>query len=176
MLLLFFDKESDSLFLARDRFGVRPLFYAVSDKAFYFASSTAVLAKHLGLKPNLHYLARGLKYLVYEDGSELTAYEGLQSLPASAYLELNAKAPGQRSEKLNYYYNVESAVKQKMQELPLDNLPALLELLSSSFERAVALRLRSDVPLGISLSSGLDSSSVASLTRKQHAATIGFFF
>lgn len=171
-----FDKKTDELWLCRDRFGVRPLFYTKINNTYYFASSTPILAKKFGLKPNFNYLARGLKYLVYEDGSEMTAYQGLLSLPASSYLQLKLDSDGEISEIISSYYNLEDAVAEKAQQLPINNISSLLELLTATFERAVDLRLRSDVALGISLSSGLDSSSVAAEVRKKHAATIGFSF
>lgn len=171
-----FDKHTQTLWLCRDRFGVRPLFYVKIKNTLYFASSTPVLAKKLGLKPNLDYLARGLKYLVYEDGGAMTAYQHISSLPAGCYLQLSFNPAAQPSERLHCYYNLPTAVQNGTQQLAGEPLPSLLEKLAASFEQAVQLRLRSDVALGISLSSGLDSSSVASEVRKNHEATIGFSF
>ena len=82
-----FDRQKEELWLCRDRFGIRPLYYLQINDVIYFASTTAVLAKELHLKPNLSYVARGLKYLVYEDGSDMTPYEYLLSLPAGSYLQ-----------------------------------------------------------------------------------------
>lgn len=171
-----FDKQTDELWLCRDRFGVRPLFYIKIKDTFYFASSSTVLAKKLALQPNLSYLAKGLKYLVYEDSSATTAYQGLLSLPPSSYMRLKLNASGQISETLHFYYHLEQAVQHKMQQLPLNNLPLLLEQLTIHFEQAVHLRLRSDVDLAISLSGGLDSSAVAAEVSKKHPATLGFSF
>jgi len=171
-----FDKQSDTLWLCRDRFAVRPLYYLSINQSLYFASSTAVLAKALNLKPNLAYVAKGLKYLVYEDGSELAPYETILSLPAGSYLQAKLNSEGRLSETIKVYYDLTSRVESLIEELPVDRIDLLLERISVTLEEAVKLRLRTDVPLAISLSSGLDSSTVAAMVSKAHHDTIGFSF
>jgi asparagine synthase (glutamine-hydrolysing) len=171
-----FDAQEEKLWLCRDRFGVRPLYYIQKNNVLYFASTTSALAKTFNLKPNLAYLARGLQYLVYEDDSPTTAYNNLQSLPSGSYLLAQFTSGDQLTCLLASYYDLASNVQNLMEKLPLGNPDDLLQLLKSKFESAVKIRLRSDVPLAISLSGGLDSSSVAAAVSKQHPDTIGFSF
>lgn len=171
-----FDTQEEKLWLVRDRFGVRPLYYIQKNNTLYFASTTPVLAKALNLKPDLSYIARGLKYLVYEDNNQTSAYEGLQALPAGCYLTVQFNSTNQLSADLFSYYNLSSNVQSLMESLPLGNIDELLQLLTQQFENAVNLRLRSDVPLAISLSGGLDSSSIAAAVSRRHRDTIGFSF
>jgi asparagine synthase (glutamine-hydrolysing) len=171
-----FDKETDELWLCRDRFGVRPLYYAVINNILYFASSTSILAKTLNLKPNLSYVAKGLKYLVYEDNSDISPYENILSLPPASYLRVKFDFSGKLSQRKNIYYNLADNVQDVIQTLPADNIDSLLQLINETFEQAVRVRLRMDVPMAISISSGLDSSSVAALVSRNHQDTMGFSF
>jgi asparagine synthase (glutamine-hydrolysing) len=170
-----FDKKSGDLWLCRDRFGVKPLFYFNNNKTLYFASTSSVLAKALNLKPNLDYVAKGLKYLVYEDGSEISAYQSLLSVPAGSYLHCRFSQEHLITV-VKEYYNLSNNVQDLICNLSGNRTEDLFEQIINKLNNAVNIRLRTDVPLGISLSGGLDSSSVAALVSKQHANTIGFSF
>lgn len=169
------DTQSEILWLCRDRFGVRPLFYIQRNNQLYFASSTKILAKKFNLKPNFSYITNGIKNLVFEDGSENTAYLGLQSLPAGNYLKA-AYTSSELSIHTHTYYDLNDRVNHLAPTLNSYSLHQLLELTENTLENAVKIRLRSDVPIGISLSSGLDSTTVAALARKEHDTLIGFSY
>lgn len=171
-----YDKHSEKLWLARDRFGVRPLFYIIKQNTLYFASSSQVLAKTLNLRPNFDYVARGLQSLVYEDGSQQSPWEELHALPAGTYMQAGFSANKQLNRSITPYYDLAQNVEDLMASLPINHVDALLPMLQEKFENAVTIRLRTDVPLAISLSGGLDSSSIASAVRRQHHNTIGFSF
>lgn len=169
-----FDKITEELWLCRDRFGVRPLYYVQMNNVLYFASSTSVLAKKLNLKPNLTYVAKGLKYLVYEDNTNISPYLQMTSLPSSCYLHAKFDGDGKLLANIKVYYDLSKNVQRLTHELPINQLDSLLQLITETFEQAVHIRLRSDVPLAISLSSGLDSSSIAAFVSKKNRNTIGF--
>ena len=169
-----FDKEKEELWLCRDRFGVRPLYYFTTNNELYFASTTQILAKEFNLPPNLAYVTQGLNYLVYEDGSNHSPHQQLVSLPAGSYLQCKFNASTTLTTHTHLYYDLEKNVAGLKDTLLTHNADALLEMISSSLDRSVQIRLRTDVPLGISLSSGLDSSSVASLVAKKYSNVIGF--
>ncbi|GIW26872.1 MAG: asparagine synthetase B [Meiothermus sp.] len=167
------DTQAGQLWLVRDRFGVKPLFYLLQQGLLAFASSTEALAQHFGLSPNLEYVSRGLFYYVYEDDSDISPYTGLHALPAGhhACVQLN-----QPSIEPQPYYDPKSRVEQKIQALRGMDEKALLEELEATLHSAVQLRLRSDVPLAVSLSGGLDSSLVAALAAQQHERVVGFCY
>ncbi|GIW33106.1 asparagine synthase (glutamine-hydrolyzing) [Meiothermus sp.] len=167
------DTQSQQLWLVRDRFGVKPLFYLIKDGILAFASSTGALARHFGLAPNLEYVSRGLYYYVYEDDSDISPYVGLRALPAGHHACIRLQQPSVEPQR---YYDLAGRVEQKIAALEGLSDKALLEELEATLQSAVVLRLRSDVPLAISLSGGLDSSLVAALAARQHPQVEGFCY
>lgn len=171
-----YDSVTGQLWLCRDRFGVRPLYYVKHHGSIYFASSTRVLAKTLQLKPNLNYVSKGLHYLVYEDDTEESPYQNMLSLPASTYCRIQMESDGNLFSETKLYYDLHSRVKNLSEELPLENTDYLLQQINDRLNQAIHIRLRTDVPLGITLSSGLDSSSIASLVKAQYPHVTGFSY
>lgn len=170
-----FDKETGELLLCRDRFGVKPLYYTEYNQTLYFASTTTALAKRLRLAPNLNYVARGLKYWVYEDETDISPHQNLKQIPAGHYLKVKIQNAELKPE-LVRYYDLEERTAYAQQELQKLSASDLLCLGLEHLQRSVTIRLRSDVPVGITLSGGLDSSSVAALTAAQHPEVRGFSF
>jgi len=163
-----YEKATKNIWLFRDRFGVKPLFYIISNNKLYFASSTNILAKHFGLSPNLDYVARGLRHWVYEsDGSE-TPYQGLFSLPAGHFLWANI-IDSKLVTQIQRYYSLEKRIAQTEINLSMD---AVIDQLKN----AVNIRLRADVPIGFALSSGLDSSTLAVLASLNDISMNAFCF
>lgn len=170
-----FDVEKSEIWLCRDRFGVRPLYYVIQNNILYFASSVKVLASHFNLKPNLHYIAKGLRYLVYEDGSEISPYEQLYALPSACFLHAKLNNATLKYS-IKAYYDLTANVQNCIDTLSASSSSDFFSKITDRFTTAVQLRLRTDVPLAISLSGGLDSSSVAALVKQNHEQTIGFSF
>ncbi|MGE3777339.1 MAG: asparagine synthase (glutamine-hydrolyzing), partial [Pirellulaceae bacterium] len=163
------DKQSRELFLARDRLGVKPLYYAEHDGALLFASEIKALLQYPTLRPGMDlqalsdYLA--LKYVP----APRTLFAGIRSLPPGTFLRMRQGKIEQRR-----YWNLSFA---KPSVCPSDeeSEERLLELLRES----VRLRLRSDVPFGAFLSGGVDSSLIVALMREQmtepvRAFSVGF--
>jgi asparagine synthase (glutamine-hydrolysing) len=167
-----FDKDEETLWLARDRFGVKPLFYHQSEHHLLFASTSSAIVKALQLQPNLNYVQRGLQYGIYEDGSDETAYVGLKNLKAGHFLKIGFK------QKIVYdeycYYDLAERVKNMQEDLQGATTAQLKDQVLSKLDNACALRLQADVPVALSLSGGLDSSTVAALSR-QHANQLEAF-
>ncbi len=146
------DNRKRTLLLARDRFGEKPLYIARSAKGVVFASEMKAI---LAIRPELRepnqramyrYLARGDL-----DQDHESFFEGIESLPGAHYLLLDQMGRGEPRR-----YWEPSAI-----EVPArrgDTVERFRELLFDS----VRIRLRSDVPVGSSLSGGLDSSSIVS--------------
>jgi asparagine synthase (glutamine-hydrolysing) len=143
------DNRTRSLFLARDRVGKKPLYYALSRDRFLFASEIKAILAEGSVSPALdpialdHYLA--LRYIP----APRTAFRGVHKLPAGHWLELHAG----RLE-IGRYWQLHYTPKRHM-----DMRDAIAEL-RWHFAEAVRLRLVSDVPLGAFLSGGIDSSAV----------------
>lgn len=165
-----YDKQEGTLLLARDRFGVKPLYFYKSNEIFSFASTSATLAKTFSLKPNLNYIAKGIQYWLYEDDSEFCAYEDLYMLPAAHTLKIHPNL----STELHQYYDFQTAANKKADEIHNYNEKTLTELIRNQLKTSVDIRLRADVPIGISLSGGLDSSSIAALSKQYEKPLLGF--
>ncbi len=168
------DVETQKLFLVRDRFGVKPLFYTQHNNALAFASSAKVLANTFESSANLDYVARGIHYLEYENSGNTSPYENILALPAGHFAEINLQQ--NISPKIHRYYHLQQKVEQLRAKHDNLSLADAIEQLDALLNSAIGLRLRADVPLAVSLSGGLDSSSIAVLAAKQHPEVVGFCY
>jgi asparagine synthase (glutamine-hydrolysing) len=150
------DRRKKELFLARDRLGVKPLYYVhTSDGSLYFASEIKALLAAGAVRPELN-LAALPDYLANRATSDdTTLFAGVRRLPPGHTLRWK----GGKID-LERYWDV------------LPGSPAESDLRSSSdcidewrelFRTSVRLRLMSDVPLGMFLSGGIDSSAIAAV-------------
>lgn len=160
------DAVTGRLFLARDRFGEKPLFYGLRNGVLVFASEVRAIRQHplfrncgLDREAVARYLT--LQYLPGED----SGYEGIKKLPPGHVLDfLNGQI------RLTRYWNPRPEGDQRHSESLADRTAHLEELFSNS----VRERLVADVPVGVFLSGGLDSSLVAAFVAK-HASTVTAF-
>jgi len=147
------DRARQALFCARDRFGVKPFYYAVRNGWFYFASEIKQLIHGAGLprvanaRAVYHFLDQGL-----HDYSSDTFFEDIQQLPGGHALRLEL-AHTLRPVVYRYW-------ELRIQPHPRMRVEEACEEFHHQFRRSVSLRLRSDVPVGATLSGGLDSSAV----------------
>ena len=169
------DREQKRLWLVRDRFGVKPLYYHDTPDRLSFASMMTPLARELGLEPNLAYCARGLRYFVYDCGDTTSAYEGLKALRPGHFLEVDLAGSELRPRSQSYYDIVER-VEETRRRIEGKSEAELIRSVHDLLTDAVRLRLRSDVPVAVSLSGGLDSSAVAALLSEFHTNVTGFSF
>src|SRR5205823_3865618 len=158
---LLYDAVTGTLFGSRDRFGVKPLYRYKNAEAVLFASEIkAIRASGLYTGgPNWRIVAQSLHHrldLVADTGE--TFYDGIEQVPAGSAFELraNGSCAGWR------FWSLDN-----LPEASIDDPPAQFRAL---FEDAVRLRMRSDVPVGVSLSGGLDSTSIISVMTKARAA------
>jgi asparagine synthase (glutamine-hydrolysing) len=149
------DASSGSLFCARDRFGMKPFYYAVVEGRLYFASEAKAILPFL---PEVATDVEGLRdYLVFQfclDGK--TLFKGIREVPAGHMLRAhNGNLDITRYWEI--YYNLDFDHDSRYFE------ERLRELMADS----VRVHLRADVPVGAYLSGGLDSSIVASVATEQ---------
>jgi asparagine synthase (glutamine-hydrolysing) len=159
------DSNLRRLLIARDRFGEKPLYWGVFDKTLLFASEPKVLLAHPSVRPTLNLQA--LRHYLSFDyvPAPLSIYEGINKLPAAHKLTFhNGKADVECYWKLNYSTGTpvpsEDEAAERLQELLADS---------------VRMRLVSDVPLGVLLSGGVDSSSVAALAVRASSEAVKTF-
>ncbi len=151
------DFAKKHLFLSRDRFGVKPIYFAVNGNQFAFSSEIKALRNlSIGL-PRWHFdqMARFL-FTGELDDSRQTLYDGIFRILPGEYMMVNLNLP-------HIHYDIRSYYNPTITETSLkyeDWVTSIKELLLDS----VRLRLRADVPSGSCLSGGLDSSALVSLT------------
>jgi len=154
-----FDRDSNMLYLCRDRAGVKPLYYYHDGESLYFSSEVKAILVSAERKFTLNQQAVG-EYLFQslQDTDNNSFYNEIKAVPAGHYaqIDLSKKA---LSIDLIPYWNVLDA--------PAYTGNDLVGHTKDLFNDAVNLRMRSDVPVGVTLSGGLDSSAIAS-SMKQH--------
>lgn len=145
------DPSNQKAFFARDRFGVKPLYWACIDGTLALASEPKAL---LVLLPSLRRVDEATLFEFLADGKLYsgggTFYKGISSVPAA---HSGTFSPGDASPKWAAYW----ALPANDQRCEYDEA---LSRFSALFEDATRLRMRSDVPVGITLSGGLDSSAI----------------
>jgi asparagine synthase (glutamine-hydrolysing) len=158
------DRSKQVLFLARDRLGVKPLYYHYAPGTFAFASEIRALLKGSAVSPALN--PDGVRsYLAFGAVSEpATIIQGVRAFPPGHYGYVRPEGLAN-----NPYWNLEQAfADNRTSESPNDLPEQLQKLLSES----VRLRLVSDAPTGIFLSGGLDSTVIAVLAAEHSERAI----
>ena len=150
------DATRGRLFLSRDRLGIRPLFYAQVERTFLFGSEVKAILAHGLIRPRMDRRALDQILTFWCSVPPRTAFEGVNELPPGHNLVVDENVVAVRR-----YWRLDFAGGE--QDAAVDGTTdRLAELLYD----ATRLRLRSDVPVGVYLSGGLDSSVVAALARK----------
>lgn len=158
------DEQRKELFLSRDRFAEKPLYYLSRPEGFYFASEIKTLRAMIPepLAPNtdqvLRYLMYG--YKVLHKGSE-GFYHGVKELPYASWVRVRGHDQINIGQFWKPQYSPRAMGRQDAVEGARDRL-----------FNSMRLRLRSDVPLAFCLSGGIDSGSIASIAAKQFGAEV----
>ena len=156
-----YDNLKKEVFLSRDRFGVKPFYYFKNKDYFIFASEIKpilIAIKELELADNIDANYQSIfDYLVFNrtDQTQETFFKNIFKLQHGNFLKINIESSKNERFYFNQWYNVSEAVKQAE---PFKRP----EEFTNSFLESLKLRLRSDVPIGVCLSGGLDSSSIVS--------------
>ncbi len=166
--LVLWDKRNQTLILARDRLGIKPLYYCQSEGNFFFASELKALVALKGFSRDLD-----------PDAVPLFLHYQYVPAPRTIFKNTSKLLPGQYAvfdgEKLQVhsYWNMPGADSDSMRK-DLSEEDAL-EDLDYRLTQAVSDRLISDVPLGALLSGGIDSSIVVALMQKVNSAPVKTF-
>jgi asparagine synthase (glutamine-hydrolysing) len=165
-----YDPHKRSVILSRDRLGVKPLYYAERDGTIAFASEIKALLAlpemHTAVAPDRFvvrdWLAAGIK-----NHTDATFFWGIRSFPAGSW----AMAGPTLRDRIRHFWTL-PLKRLSVRELPLEKAMARLrELLVD----AIRLRLRADVPLAVSLSGGIDSSTIVALAKRDLGVSLPSF-
>jgi asparagine synthase (glutamine-hydrolysing) len=163
-----YDPRNGSLWLARDRYGKRPLYFTGSGDAFFFASEAKALFAAGALAPRLDARALLTTLHLWSPGPASSAFEGVDALPPASVACLPRGGPLQ----VRTYWDPDLSddrIDHGISEARA--LGGLRELLDD----AIRLRLRADVPVAAYLSGGLDSSLICALAQRQLRGTLATF-
>jgi asparagine synthase (glutamine-hydrolysing) len=155
------DEDSNTLFCARDRLGIKPFYYYWDGTLFAFASEIKALLEHPSVSARLdedqipECLAFG-----YTSGGA-TLFRGIRKLMPGHHLTLSIAGPAPRL-KIERYWDVPSPGDKPSFDLPCSDQDWIRET-RRRLQETVLMRLMSDVPLGMFLSGGVDSSAIAAL-------------
>jgi len=160
------DREKRTLFIARDRLGIKPLYYQLTAESLLFGSEIKVILAHGGVRAEFdvaalpEYLAFG-----YLSGEE-TFYNGIRKLMPGHWMEVNEAG----ELKMEQYWDLDVSTTDAVRDESY-----YVEAYRDRLEQAVSSHLMSDVPLGVFLSGGVDSSAVAALMTKIRQSPIETF-
>ncbi|MBU2604942.1 MAG: asparagine synthase (glutamine-hydrolyzing) [Alphaproteobacteria bacterium] len=169
-----FDVARKRLYLARDRFGEKPLYYCARRDLFAFGSELGALVAHRGIDPVPSSLSLHKLFAYGYLPAPHALYEGTSKLPGGHYMTVDLATLEVRTQA---YWRF---VLDPDEALAARGTDALAEELRALFLEATSRRLVSDVPIGVFLSGGLDSSAILAAAAQSRPAgelrsfTIGF--
>ncbi|MCP4420543.1 MAG: asparagine synthase (glutamine-hydrolyzing) [Chloroflexi bacterium] len=149
------DEQAHSLFLARDRVGIRPLFYTTHKNQLIFASEMKAILAAQSETPALDFTTLDQIFTYWSPLSPRTIFNDIHSLPPGHWMQVQ---DGEIT--IEPYWQPEFPTSRPKNGQTLPEAAAQLRQLLT---QATKLRLRSDVPVGAYLSGGLDSSTIAAL-------------
>jgi asparagine synthase (glutamine-hydrolysing) len=163
--LVIWDEANRVMFAARDRFGIKPLFYTVHNDTLYFASEVKAL---FAMGVPARWDAESLSNAVEFGGHPMrTLFDGIFEVPPGHYVLATNRHIEVKQYWDFHYPRAEARTKLTDAEYSAE--------LRSVLEEAVRLRLRADVPVGCYLSGGLDSCSMIALAARHHPDPIRAF-
>lgn len=148
--IVLFDKKSHQLTLARDHFGIKPLYYAITRDGVVFSSSARAVSLHseVGQSLNENSLVEFLRFRYVQSGTPL--FEKVRSLDPGCFVQSN----GQETRRTRYWS------RPRYKNNPNTSPEEQVEQFDAVFRKSVRRELLSDVPLGVLLSGGVDSGAV----------------
>ena len=164
----FHNQKTGDLYLCRDRFGEKPLFFIKKKDGIYFSSETKSLSNLLNEKLDLNfdqihrYLINGYKSL-YKQNS--TFYDNLCEVGRGQWIKINNEIKITKSDYWNLNLKVDKTLSYK------DSVNKIREELL----RSVSIRLRSDVPIAFCMSGGIDSNALISIAARQKGFNVHGF-
>lgn len=165
------DRTRQELFLARDRFGIKPLYYGIFGNTFLFGSEVKAMLQHPKCQAILDKETL-LEYFTFQNiFTDRSLFDGVQLLPAGTYLRvpLGTTQIGKFTRYWDYHFSEPEKVRDERE---------YIEELDRLLEQAVKRQLVSDVDVGAYLSGGMDSGTVTAIAATQlpymKSFTVGF--
>lgn len=170
-----FDRKADCLYLVRDRFGIKPLYWVETEQGVVFGSELKVLFAHPSVERKLS--AQGIYHqLIQVMVPGTTAFEGIHQVPPGHMIKIQRHSNQLRIES-HKYWDLDFPTAEYYAEHQQEGY--YIEGVREQLLQAVQLRLKADVPVGCYLSGGIDSCAILGLSAAIRqdpvkAFTIGF--
>jgi asparagine synthase (glutamine-hydrolysing) len=149
----FVDKKRKSVLLVRDRLGIKPLYYQISEKTICFASEVDSIIRMVGRMPTVDYYAMvQCSILQYVPGNK-SIWADIYKVEPGTYLEIKIGDGGNYKYSIKKYWDAYEVAKRNIGNTDLRSL----------ITDVIGEQILADVPVGVSLSSGVDSSLLAAL-------------
>ena len=160
-----YDFKNHEMILARDPMGQKPLYYTEMSNLFAFSSEIKAITQHTGIKKELNLSALN-QYLTFDYVPfPNSIFKGIHKLEPGCYLKVRNNRIIEKKRYWDHNFEINQSISLQEAEQELDFL----------LNRATNLRLMSDVPLGVFLSGGLDSSTIAYYAQKNASQSISTF-
>jgi asparagine synthase (glutamine-hydrolysing) len=162
------NNESKELFLARDRVGIRPLFYTRTRDAFLFGSEIKTLFEHHDVKAELDMESLSQVFTFWSSLTPKTFFRGIYEVPPGHYMKISGE-----SQEIKPFWSLKfPATPDEYFKGSIHDAAAELETLLTD---AARIRLRADVQVAAYLSGGLDSSATTALIKRVAPETLQTF-
>jgi asparagine synthase (glutamine-hydrolysing) len=160
----FFDKETSKMYIVRDRFGIKPIFYSVSNNEFIFASEyKAISFTKEGYLPAKHFLIQSLSG-VYETQRHISPFDEIAQLEPGNFLTIDTKTFALNKQK---WFDLSQLVNEnQFKKRQNSNSAEIVEEFDVLFRNSVESMSIADAPIGVFVSGGIDSSLCASVSRE----------
>ncbi len=165
------DVNKQELFLARDRVGIRPLYYTFNENKFLFASEIKAIFTDKNISRNIDYQSLDQIFTFWTTSPGRTFFNNINELPPGHFMRVS-----KQKVEIQKYWCLPLA---PSEEYSKKNLNELTDEIKTLLTDAVKIRLRADVPVGTYLSGGLDSSGITATINKNfnnHLRTFGIRF
>ena len=168
----FLDLEQKELFIARDRIGIKPVYYGYSNKNFIFGSELKAIKAHPVFNNSISNDAIALYLRHNTIPAPWSIYDNIFQLRAGCYLRFSIR----RFEitRLRHFWELHRVAQKGMKKHYHSPVKAV-EQLEETLSESVRLRMQADVPYGAFLSGGIDSSLIVSLMQKQSTEKVKTF-
>lgn len=168
--IVIYDSAVQKLIMARDRLGIKPLFYHKDDAGITWASEIKAVLKAPWVKPDINWEGLYLNYQLQTTPTPYTCFNDIQSLKPASWMEIDIKTGTCRQDK--YWYIPLSS--------PVINISPeeAVNYLDKKLQQVVDIQLRSDVPVTSLMSGGIDSTTLTAICAQKNedfrCFTLGF--
>lgn len=171
----FWDRKNQVLSLARDRLGIKPLYYGFHRGIFFFGSQIKIFQAHPNWKPILNKQALVSYFRFGYVPSPLSIFEGIQKLPPGNVLYIDQAHALSQTITLERFWDLQKIASAGQQNPYSFSDIQAIDALDALLQDAVKRRMIADVPLGAFLSGGIDSSTVATFMQSSSNRPIQTF-